>query len=146
MLDEYGAGILVRNVEMQKVDPPEAVIEAFRDVQRARADQQREVNQAEGYRRDILPRARGEAERIMQEAQAYRQERIAAAEGDAQRFLSVYEEYRQAKVITRKRIYLETMEGILAGMDKIIVDIEGSGVLPYLPLNELQKSKQQGEN
>ena len=146
VLDEYGAGIFVRNVEMQKVDPPEAVIDAFRDVQRARADQQREINQAEGYRRDILPRARGEAERILQEAQAYRQERIAAAQGDAQRFLSVYAEYRQAKEITRKRIFLETMEGILAGMDKIIIDIEGSGVLPYLPLNELQKSKQQGEN
>ncbi len=143
VLDEYGAGILVRNVELQKVDPPEAVIDAFRDVQRARADQQRAINEAEAYRRDILPRARGDAERILQEAEAFRQEQIATAEGDAARFLAIYNEYKVAKEITRKRIYLETMEEILSGMDKVIIDTDGqgSGVVPYLPLNELQKSR-----
>ena len=145
VLDSYVAGILINQVKMQKVDPPDAVIEAFRDVQRAKADEQRLINEAEAYKRDILPRARGEAERILQEAEGYRQQVVAQAEGDAQRFLSVYAEYKQAQDITRKRIYLETMEKILTGMPKVILDEaaqSAGGVVPYLPLPELQRAKE----
>ena len=95
ILDDYGAGILITQVQLQKVDPPREVIDAFRDVQRAQADRERLQNEAEAFANDILPRARGEAERISQEAQAYRQEVVARAEGDAQRFVAVYDEYRQ---------------------------------------------------
>lgn len=147
ILDSYGAGIQIIQLEMQKVDPPEAVIEAFRDVQRAKADEQRLINEAEGYKRDILPRARGEAERILQEAEGYRQEVVARAEGDAQRFLSVYEQYKLAKDVTLKRIYLETMEHVLAGMNKVIIDEKAQGaqgVVSYLPLPELQRAKSGG--
>lgn len=148
ILDQYGAGVQITQVEMQKVDPPEAVIEAFRDVQRAKADEQRLINEAEGYKRDILPRARGDAERILQESEGYRQEVVAHAEGDAQRFLSIYEQYKQAKDVTRQRIYLETMEQVLSGMNKVIIDekAEGArGVVPYLPLPELQRAKPSGQ-
>ncbi|HIM47059.1 MAG TPA: FtsH protease activity modulator HflK, partial [Alphaproteobacteria bacterium] len=110
ILDSYESGILITQVEPQKIDPPEAVIGAFRDVQAARADEERAKNEAEAYRNDIIPRARGEAERILQEAEAYEQEVVARANGEAQRFSLVYNEYRQAKNVTRQRIYLETME------------------------------------
>ncbi len=144
ILDQYGSGIQITQIELQKIDPPEAVIASFRDVQAARADQERAKNEAEAYRNDILPRARGEAERILQEAEAYKQEVVARADGEAQRFISVYNEYRQAKEVTKKRIYLETMEKILAGMNKVLIDTAaqgGSGVVPYLPLPELQRRR-----
>lgn len=146
-LDDYGAGIQIAQVELQRVDPPDAVIDAFRDVQRAKADEQRAINEAEAYERDILPRARGEAERILQQAEAYREQIVAAADGDAQRFIAVYDEYLMAKDVTRKRIYLETMEEILSGMNKVIIDSNAQstqGVVPYLPLPELQR-KQGGQ-
>jgi membrane protease subunit HflK len=141
ILDDYGAGILVNQVQLQKVDPPSEVIDAFRDVQRAQADRERLQNEAEAYANDILPRARGEAERILQEGQAYRQEVVARAEGDAQRFVSVYDEYVKAQDVTTRRIYLETMEDVLRNMNKIIIDSDarGSGVVPYLPLPELER-------
>ncbi|MEE8171888.1 MAG: FtsH protease activity modulator HflK, partial [Alphaproteobacteria bacterium] len=144
ILDSYDAGILITQVEPQKIDPPEAVIGAFRDVQAARADEDRAKNEAEAYRNDIIPRARGEAERILQEAEAYEQEVVARATGEAQRFLLVYNEYRQAKNVTRRRIYLETMETILAGMNKVLIDSAGGsqGVVPYLPLPELNRRRQ----
>ena len=143
ILDAYETGIAIREVKLQKVDPPEAVIDAFRDVQRARADLERQRNEAEAYANDIIPRARGEAERVLQEAEAYKQQIVADAEGDAARFLSVYEEYERAKDVTTKRIYLETMQLIFAGMNKVIVDPgAGSGVVPYLPLPELRKRTQ----
>ncbi len=143
ILDSYKAGIAIREVKLQKVDPPEAVIDAFRDVQRARADLERQRNEAEAYANDVIPRARGEAERVLQEAEAYKQQIVADAEGDAARFLSVYEEYARAKDVTTKRIYLETMQTIFAGMNKVIVDPGvGSGVVPYLPLPELRKQTQ----
>ncbi|MDP6476140.1 MAG: FtsH protease activity modulator HflK [Alphaproteobacteria bacterium] len=145
ILDSYDSGILITQVEPQKIDPPEAVIAAFRDVQAARADEERAKNEAEAYRNDIIPRARGEAERILQEAEAYEQEIVARANGEAQRFILVYNEYRQAKNVTRRRIYLETMEKILAGMNKVLIDssAEGSqGVVPYLPLPELDRRRQ----
>ena len=144
ILDSYDSGILVTQVEPQKIDPPEAVIAAFRDVQAARADEDRAKNEAEAYRNDIIPRARGEAERILQEAEAYEQEVVARSTGEAQRFVLVFNEYSKAKKVTRQRIYLETMEKILGGMNKILIDSSagGQGVVPYLPLPELNKRQQ----
>ena len=125
---------------MLKSDPPEAVIDAFRDVQTAKADRERLVNEAQAYRNDILPKARGEAEKMLQDAEAYRQQVIALAQGEAARFISVYNEYRQAKDVTRKRMYIETMQDILRGNNKVIIDDKAAGgVVPYLPLPELQK-------
>ena len=116
------------------------MIDAFRDVQRARADLERQRNEAEAYANDILPRARGEAEQLLQQAEGYRQEVVARAEGDASRFLAVYKEFAQAKDVTTRRIYLETMEEVLRGINKVVIDMNsGSGVVPYLPLPELQK-------
>ncbi|MGE0714569.1 MAG: FtsH protease activity modulator HflK [Alphaproteobacteria bacterium] len=139
ILNSYGAGILVTQVQLQKVDPPGPVIDAFRDVQRARADQERLRNEAETYRNDIIPRARGEAERLVQEGEAYKQEVVARSQGDAQRFLSVYETYRVAPDVTRERIYLETIEDVLRGVNKVLIDKSGQGVVPYLPLSEIGK-------
>ncbi|SLN72450.1 Modulator of FtsH protease HflK [Oceanibacterium hippocampi] len=141
-LDEYKSGVLITQVKLQKVDPPGAVIESFRDVQRARADRERMQNEAEAYRNDQIPRARGEAEKIEQGAEAYRQQVVSLATGEAARFTSIYNEYKKAPGVTARRIYLETMEEVLAGTNKIIIDSKsgGQGVLPYLPLPEL-KSK-----
>jgi membrane protease subunit HflK len=117
------------------------VIDAFRDVQRAQADRERAQNEAETFANDILPRARGDAERLLQEAQAYRQEVVARADGDAQRFVSVYNEYVKAQDVTIRRIYLETMENVLRNMNKVVIDSSatGAGVVPYLPLPELER-------
>ena len=140
VLDYYSAGVLVTQVQLQKADPPETVIESFRDVQRAKTDEQRLRNEAEAYRNDIIPKARGEAEKKIQEAEAYKQEVVAKAEGEAQRFLSVYDSYKMSKDVTRERIYLETLEKTLGKIDKVIVDNKaGGGVVPYLPLPELKK-------
>ena len=129
-------------MKLQKVDPPGAVIDAFRDVQRARADLETQRNEAETYANDILPRARGDAVRLVLEAEAYREQVVQTAEGDAQRFVSIYGEYKNAKEITARRMYLETMEKVLGNMTKIIIDSSAaqSGVVPYLPLNELTRS------
>ncbi|BBK32499.1 membrane protease subunit HflK [Stella humosa] len=141
VLDNYKAGILITQVQLQKVDPPGPVIDAFRDVQRARADQERLRNEAEAYRNDIIPRARGEAERLIQESEAYKQEVVARSEGDAQRFISVYTAYKVAPDVTTQRIYLETMEDVLRGVNKVLIDKNsgGSGVVPYLPLPEIAR-------
>ncbi|MEP2830532.1 FtsH protease activity modulator HflK [Parvibaculum sp.] len=139
-LDEYGAGIDITEVKLQKVDPPGQVLDAFRDVQAARADQERLRNQAETYANTVIPRARGEAAKITQAAEAYREQIVAEAEGDAKRFLSIYNEYRKAEDVTRRRIYLETMQEVFADLNKIVVTngAGGQNVLPYLPLNELK--------
>ncbi len=140
VLNSYNAGILITEVKLEKSDPPEKVIEAFRDVQAAAADRERFQNQAETYANQVIPEARGEAQKIVQAAQAYRDQVVAKATGEASRFDQVYEQYVQAKDVTRKRIYLETMENILSGMNKMILDSKtGNGVVPYLPLNELNK-------
>lgn len=142
-LDSYQSGIRITQVQLQKVDPPAAVIDAFRDVQAARADLERQRNEAEAYANDIIPRARGEAAQIFQEAEAYRQQIVAEAQGDAQRFLKIYDSYKNAKDVTQRRIYLETMEQILANNSKIIIDSQSANeVVPYLPLPELQKRLQ----
>ena len=146
VLDSYGAGIEVTEVKMQRVDPPAAVIDAFRDVQAAEADRVRLKNEAEAYANDIIPRARGESARMVQEAEAYKQQKIAESEGEAARFLSIYNEFKLAPDVTSRRLYLETMEEVLHGMDKVILDTGagGSGVVPYLPLNELRRQAGQG--
>jgi membrane protease subunit HflK len=142
ILDSYGAGVKVTQVQLQKVDPPSQVIDAFRDVQAARADQERLQNEAEAYSNRIIPEARGEAERILQAAQGYRDQVIALANGDASRFLQVYEQYKKAPDVTRQRIFIETMEKVLADTDKVIIDDKaGPGVLPFLPLSEFTIKK-----
>ena len=140
-LDEYGAGIQITQVQLQKVDPPSAVIDAFRDVQAARADQERMRNEAQSYANRVVPEARGEAARITEAASAYRDQTIAEAEGQADRFVMVYDEYARAPDVTRQRLFLETMERVFGDTEKIIIDdaAGASGVVPYLPLNELQR-------
>ena len=140
ILDGYGAGIRIVQVQLQKVDPPAQVIDAFRDVQAARADQERLQNEAQAYANRVVPEARGEAERILQAAQGYRDRVIAEAKGEADRFENVLNEYLKAPDVTRRRIFIETMQEVLSNTDKIIIDEKGgSGVVPYLPLSELQK-------
>ena len=142
ILDEYNSGIEITQVQTQKADPPDQVIDAFRDVQAARADMERSKNEAEAYANDVIPRARGEAARILQAAEAYKKQVVARAEGEASRFISIYTEYALAKEVTQERMYLETMEKVLANIDKIIIEKNaGSGVVPYLPLPELGKKK-----
>jgi modulator of FtsH protease HflK len=144
ILDSYGAGVQVTQVQLQKVDPPSQVIDAFRDVQAARADQERLQNEAEAYANRIIPEARGEAERILQAAQGYRDQVIALAKGEADRFLKVYEQYQKAPDVTRKRIFIETMEKVLGDTEKVIIDGKsGPGVIPYLPLPEFSKQRSQ---
>ncbi|WP_245986181.1 FtsH protease activity modulator HflK [Azospirillum thermophilum] len=137
MLDDYQAGIEITQVQLQKADPPSPVIDAFNDVQRARSDRERARNEAEAYRNDIIPRARGEAERLIQEASAYREQVVSLAQGDADRFRKVHEAYSLSKDVTARRLYLETMEEILRGRNKVIVDGNAQGVVPYLPLSQL---------
>jgi membrane protease subunit HflK len=143
-LDHYGAGILVQQVQLQKVDPPSQVIDAFRDVQAARADLERAINEAQTYANRVVPEARGRVAQITQAAEAYKQQTVAEATGQTARFLKIYEEYKKAPDVTRERMYLETMERILGGTDKIILDSGGGGssVVPYLPLNELTRPAQ----
>jgi membrane protease subunit HflK len=115
------------------------VIDAFNDVQRALQDCDRMRNEADAYRNDVLPRARGEAQRMVQEAEAYKERLVNEADGEAQRFVSVYEAYRQNPEVARRRMYLETMQGVLSASDKVILDRSvGGGAVPYLPLNELR--------
>jgi len=141
LLDEYESGIQITQVQTQKADPPDQVIDAFRDVQAARADMVRSKNEAEAYANDVIPRARGDAAKILQEAEAYKKQVVAAAEGEASRFLAIYTEYTKAKQVTQERMYLETMEKVLADIDKVIIDRKAGGVVPYLPLPELSKKK-----
>ena len=140
ILDDYETGVTITQVQTQKADPPGEVIDSFRDVQAARADLERQRNEAEAYANDIIPRARGEAEQILQSAEGYKQKVIADSEGKAARFLSIQSEYAKAPVVTKQRIFYETMESVFGDMDKIIIDNDsGQGVLPYLPLPEISK-------
>ncbi len=136
IMDQYRAGVVITQVQLQKVDPPAAVIEAFRDVQRAAADRERQRNEAEAYRNDIIPRARGEAERMVQEAQGFRDSQEARARGEAQRFTQVLSAYQQAQDITLRRLYLETMEDILRRNPKLVVDDRLQGIVPLLQLQD----------
>jgi membrane protease subunit HflK len=139
-LDQYGAGVQVTQVQLQKVDPPAQVIDSFRDVQAARADAERAQNEAQTYANRVIPEARGRVAQITQGAEAYREQTVAEARGQTARFLQVYEQYRRAPDVTRQRLYLETMERVLGGTDKVILDSgSASGVIPYLPLSELTR-------
>jgi modulator of FtsH protease HflK len=139
-LDQYRAGIAVTQVQMLKVEAPAQVIDAFRDVQAAQADQERAQNEARTYAGRVVPEARGRAAQLGQSAEAYREQTVAEARGQADRFSKVYDEYKKAPDVTRQRLYLETMERLFGGTDKIIVDQAqgGQGVVPYLPLPELR--------
>ena len=136
ILDKYESGIHVVAVQLQDVSPPKEVIGAFKDVASAKEDKNRMVNQAEGYRNDIIPKARGEAEAMIRDAEGFRESRIKRSEGDAAKFTTILKEYRKAKSITQKRLYLETMEKVLPNIEKIIIPDKDSGnMLNLLNLN-----------
>lgn len=137
IIDNYSSGIKVIEVKLQTVRPPKEVAAAFSDVVSAKEDKDRLVKEAEGYREDILPKARGKAEAVIRAAEAYKAERVKRAQGDADRFLTVLKEYRNAKDVTRKRLYLETMERILPGIRKFVIDPDAGGsLLQFLPLEK----------
>jgi modulator of FtsH protease HflK len=139
-LDRYGAGIQITQVQLQKVDPPSQVIDAFRDVQAARIDQERAKNEAETYANKVVPEAKGRAAQITQSAEAYREQTVAEATGASSRFRQIYEQYKKAPDVTRQRMYLETMERLFGGTDKVIIDSGATGgVVPYLPLDQLTR-------
>jgi modulator of FtsH protease HflK len=146
-LDEYQSGVQITQVQLQKVDPPSQVIDAFRDVQAARADAERLQNEAQAYANRVVPEARGDAARVIQAAEGYRERVVFEARGQADRFVKIYDEYAKAPEVTRRRMYLETMERVFNGMDKVIVDPNtsrnGTGVVPYLPLGELGRQTPQ---
>ncbi len=144
MLDEYGAGMIITQVALQPVEPPPQVDDAFRDVKAAEQDRERASNEAQAYSNKRTLEAEGEARRTVLAAEAYKEQKIAQASGEAQRFLAVYEQYRAAPNITERRIYLETMERIMGGMDKVLMDNNGAGgSVPYLSLNELIRQRPQ---
>ena len=144
ILDDYGAGVAIVEVQLQKADPPAQVIDAFHDVQRARQDQERSVNEALTYKNDIVPKAKGMAQTMIQAATAYKVKVTKEAEGEAKRFLSVYETYKGAKEVTIRRLFLERMQEVLKKSEKVIIDKGqgGTGVIPYLPLPELRKRQE----
>jgi membrane protease subunit HflK len=140
ILDQYQTGVQIAAVQLQDVDPPEAVAAAFKDVTNAKEDREKLINQAIGYRNDVLPKAKGEAAQMVNQAKGYAQARLNRAQGEANRFLATLKEYNQAKDTISKRIYIETMEEILPRMDKIIIDGKaGERILPYLPLDRVSK-------
>lgn len=141
ILDQYNAGIQIEGVKLQNAAPPPEVIDSFLDVQRARQDKDRLKNEAEAYANSIVPEARGQAEQLTRAAEAYKARLLKEAEGEAARFNSVYEAYKTAPEVTRRRMYLETLGQVLGSAQKVIIDQEGGsrGVVPYLPLPEIQK-------
>ncbi len=146
ILTNYQSGINIIRVNLDRADPPEEVIDAFREVQAAEQERDRLERQADAYANRVLAGARGEAAQILEEAEGYRARVVNEAQGEASRFTAVLQEYRQAPEVTRKRLYLETMERVLGAVDKVILDADnggnGQGVVPYLPLNELRRSQQ----
>jgi membrane protease subunit HflK len=136
IMDQYRAGVEITQVQLQKVDPPTQVVDAFRDVQRANADRERARNEAESYRNDIIPRARGEAERMVQEAEGFRESQVARARGEAGRFLSVLSAYQVAQDVTLRRMYIETMEEVLRRNPKVVVDSALQNIVPLLNLGD----------
>lgn len=141
LLDDEHAGVEITQVQLQRVEPPLAVIDAFNDVQRARADQERARNEAEAYANDILPRARGDGEHIRQEAEAYKVQVVNLAQGEANAFLPLLKSYEAAKDVTARRLYLESVDEVLKKASKVIVDTSGKGVssvMPYMPVTELK--------
>ena len=136
LLDNYQTGFLVTEVRLQVADPPEQVKDAFHEVVRAREDRERLINQAQGYREDVIPKARGKAEQMLREAEAYKEERVLRAQGDASRFLKLMTEYQKAKNVTRSRLYLESIERVLKNVKKVIIDPSTTKVSGLLSLSE----------
>ena len=147
-LDSYNSGVNIIRVNFDRADPPQSVIDAFRDVQAAEQERDRLQNVADAYANRVLAEARGQAAQLLEEAEGYRAQQVNQAEGEASRFSAVLEEYAKAPEVTRKRLYLETMESVLGRIDKIILDENGGGsgqgVVPYLPLNELRRGASAG--
>ena len=146
ILDRYETGLLVASVNMQKAQPPDQVRDAFSDAVKAREDEERYKNEARAYAADILPRARGDANAMLQQAEGYKQRVINEAQGDASRFTSVLDEYRKAPEVTRQRLYLDAMQGVLGSSTKVLIDVEGSNNLLYVPLDKLLTGGGRGED
>jgi membrane protease subunit HflK len=145
ILNEYKCGVHIETLRLLKVDPPQEVLDAFRDVQTARADKERKINQAESLRNDIIPKARGEAAKIVQEAEGYKKKVIAGAEGDAKKFKEIYAQYVNAKDVTKRRMYIEAMEKILSNVSKVVISEKATkSMVPYLPLKQLSTEGKNG--
>ena len=148
-LNSYDSGVNIIRVNFDKADPPQQVIDAFRDVQAAEQERDRLEKQADAYAARVLAEARGEAAQTLEEAEGYRARVVNEAEGEASRFTAVLTEYEKAPEVTRKRLYLEAMEDVLGDIDKIILDDQvgggGQGIVPYLPLNELRRPAAGGQ-
>ncbi|MGH7909879.1 MAG: FtsH protease activity modulator HflK, partial [Thermodesulfobacteriota bacterium] len=134
IMDSYGAGIHIVAVQLQDVVPPKPVIGAFKDVASAKEDRDKFINQAEAYMNEIIPKAQGEAKQLLNEAEAYKAEKVNRAKGEADRFTKILDETKKNEDVTRKRLYLETMESVLSGMDKFIIDSKNSSSLNFLEL------------
>ncbi len=142
MMDDYQLGILIHEVRLQSVDPPEQVRDAFLDVQRARADRESKINDAKSYQNAVVPRARGEAQQILQAAEGYRQSVVAAAQGETQRFLAVLGQYKAAPEVTKKRLYIDGVGGILKDAQKMVLpNGKAQSALPYLPLPNMKPTE-----
>ena len=142
ILDNYSAGVEITTIQLKDVTPPKEVVAAFKDVASAKEDRERLIRQAQSYENDIIPKAKGRAAQTVNEAQAYSQARVQRAKGDADRFLKTLKEYRRGKDVIRKRMYIETMESILPGMDKVVIEGKvADGILPYLPLGQGSRGK-----
>ena len=145
IIDGYQAGTQIATVQLLDVNPPQKVAKYFKDVASAKEEREQLINQAHGYRNDIIPKAKGQAAQDVNQAKGYAQSRIARAEGEANHFLQTLKEYRKGKDVIAKRVYIETMEDVLSNVDKIILDSKTAGnVLPYLPLDRIPKMKKQG--
>jgi membrane protease subunit HflK len=142
ILDSYNSGIRIEQMSMQKADAPQEVVDAFRDVQKAKADKVSLVNEAQAYFNQMTQDAEGQATQLIRQSEAYKQEKVANAQGDTQRFLSIYDQYKLNPEITERRLYLETMERVMGGMNKVLVTGDGKGgAIPYLPLDQLLKNQ-----
>ncbi len=141
MLDHYETGLLIESVQIQDAQPPPALRAAFNDAQAARQDKNRQVNEAQGYANEVVPRARGEAAELLASAAGYRRARVAEATGEAERFRALAAEYERAPAVTRKRLYLETMEAVLPAAEKIVAEPGGATLLPYLSLDRAREEK-----
>jgi len=141
ILDRYNSGIRIDSLALQQAQPPQEAIEAFIDVQRAKADRESTVNEAQAYFNKVTQEAQGQATQLVKQAEAYRAEKVALAQGDAQRFLSVYAQYKKNPDVTSRRLYLETIEGIMGKMNKVLIDTGSGGAVPYLPLDQLLKQQ-----
>jgi membrane protease subunit HflK len=137
ILDTYNSGIKIERLSLQKSYAPQDVADAFKDVVRAGQDAQATVNDANAYKNQVTQQAVGQASQIKNQAEGYRAEKIAVASGDAQRFIAVYDQYKQNPAVTSRRLYLETLEEIMGNMNKVLIDTEQGGAVPYLPLDQL---------